>query len=140
MVLPTMVPPSAFFSIGWSTTLTSDSLSRRRGSSLGFLAAVGAAGSVPRALVAPAGEWLLLRSVGIWATPVEVICLRLVAAPLRAGLQFYGISVAFARFNGVASSLFHPAAPHSVPFFAADSRAATGKQADQQRRYQKFSV
>jgi hypothetical protein len=33
--------------------------------------------------------------VGIWATPVEVICLRLIAAPLRAGLQFYGISMDF---------------------------------------------
>src|SRR6478609_6831684 len=118
MVFPTMVPPSAFLSMGWSTTLTSDSLSRRRGSSLGFLAAVGAAGSVPRALVAPAGEWLLLRSVGIWATPVEVICLRLVAAPLRAGLQFYGISVAFARFNGVACSLFHPCSTAFGTFFS----------------------
>src|SRR6476661_6915616 len=105
MVLPTMVPPSAFFSIGWSTTLTSDSLSRRRGSSLGFLAAAGAAGSVPRAFLAPAGEWILLRSVGIWATPVEVICLRLVAAPLLSGLQFYGIPVACRQFHGVGCAL-----------------------------------
>src|SRR6476620_1795189 len=95
MVLPTMVPPSAFLSMGWSTTLTSDSLSRRRGSSLGFLAATGAARSVPLAFLAPAGESVLLRSVGIWATPMEVICLRLVAAPLWAGLQFYVISVEF---------------------------------------------
>ena len=37
----------------------------------------------------------MLRSVGIWATPMEIICLRLVAAPLWAGFQFYGISLEF---------------------------------------------
>src|SRR6478672_7805051 len=95
MVLPTIVPPSAFLSIGWSTTLTSDSLSRRRASSFGFLAPWGATWLVPLAFLTPAGESVVLRSMGIWATPVEVICLRLVAAPLRAGFQFYAISMAF---------------------------------------------
>src|SRR6478672_824527 len=102
MVLPTMVPPSAFFSIGWSTTFTSDSLSRRRARIFGLrvpagLAAVvlfGTALLVPLALFTPAEESVVLRSVGIWATPVEVICLRLVAAPLWAGLQFYAIVAA----------------------------------------------
>src|SRR5215217_114627 len=97
MVLPTMVPPSAFLSMGWFTTLTSDSLSRRRPSFIGFRGALavaggvpgGVAGLVPEALYVPAEESVMLRSVGIWATPVEVICLRLIAAPLRAGLQFY---------------------------------------------------
>ena len=51
--------------------------------------------SVPRALFTPAEESVMLRSLGIWAAPVEVICLRLVAAPLRAGFQFYAISMAF---------------------------------------------
>src|SRR5688572_17103023 len=94
MVLPTMVPPSAFFSMGWSTTLTSDSLSLRRASSIGFFTPWGAAWLVPPALTTPAEESVVLRSVGIWAAPVEVICLRLLAAPLRAGLQFYAISIA----------------------------------------------
>src|SRR5688572_23858848 len=98
MVLPTMVPPSAFFSMGWSTTLTSDSLSRRRASSFGFFTPWGATWLVPPAFITPAEESVVLRSMGIWATPVEVICLRLVAAPLRAGLQFYANCVAAERF------------------------------------------
>src|SRR6478752_10108524 len=94
MVLPTMVPPSAFLSMGWSTTLTSDSRSRRR-RSRGFLAPLGAPWLVPLAFKTPAEESVVLRSMGIWATPMEVICLRRVAAPLRAGFQFYGISLEF---------------------------------------------
>src|SRR6476661_4052439 len=97
MVLPTMVPPSAFLSMGWSTTLTSDSRSRRR-RSRGFLAPLGAPWLVPLAFLTPAEESVVLRSMGIWATPVEVICLRLVAAPLRAGLQFYAISMEIDSF------------------------------------------
>jgi hypothetical protein len=99
-----MVPPRAFLSIGLSTTLTSDSLSRRRASSFGFLTPWGATLLVPLAFVTPAEESVVLRSVGIWATPMEVICLRLVAAPLWAGLQFYAIS------TGLPSSVaYHPA-------------------------------
>ena len=95
MVLPTMVPPSAFLSIGLLTTLTSDSLSRRRVRSFGFFTPGGAAWLVPLAFITPAEESVVLRSLGIWAAPMEVICLRLVAAPLWAGFQFYVISMVF---------------------------------------------
>src|SRR6478752_2800063 len=94
MVLPTMVPPSAFLSIGWSTTLTSDSRSRRR-RSFGFFTPLGAPWLVLLASMTPAEESVVLRSVGIWEAPREIICLRLVAAPLWAGFQFYGNSLEF---------------------------------------------
>src|SRR6478752_2214473 len=125
MVLPTMVPPSAFLSIGWSTTLTSDSRSRRR-RSFGFFTPWGVLWLVPLAFKTPAEESVVLRSVGIWATPMEVICLRLVAAPLWAGFQFYGISLEFPSpvpYHPAFRVLFGGNCPHSFALF---HRAVTG--------------
>ncbi|MNI52756.1 hypothetical protein D3C73_1075590 [compost metagenome] len=101
MVLPTIVPPSALRSIGLFTTLTSDSFSRRFGRSFVFLVAfftacaafvaagVGPANTwFPVAFLAPSGETVLLWSVGIWASPREVICLRLLLPRSGQGFNF----------------------------------------------------
>src|SRR6478735_839530 len=139
MVLPTMVPPSAFLSIGWSTTLTSDSRSRRR-RSFGFFTPMGAPWLVPLASMTPAEESVVLRSVGIWEAPREIICLRLVAAPLWAGFQFYGNSLEFPSCVPY-DRPFRVQIGGNSPFsFARFRRADTGNRPSPQRRAQNFSA
>jgi hypothetical protein len=93
---------------------------------------------VPLAMFSPAEESVVLRSVGIWASPVEVICLRLVAAPLWAGLQFYANLDAFQslipydrRFQAVLSGRWKVSFP---PF----CRAIIGIPGDRDSRYRIF--
>ena len=86
----------------------------------------------------PAEESVVLRSVGIWAAPREVICLRLVAAPLWAGFQFYANSMVFPSLVPYDRPFRVRIGGNSLISFARFHRADTGNRPSPRRRAQNF--
>src|SRR4029079_14323074 len=85
-----------------------------------------------------AEESVVLRSVGIWEAPREIICLRLVAAPLWAGFQFYGNSLELPSCVPYDRPFRVQIGGNSPISFARFRRADTGTRPSPRRRAQNF--